>query len=113
MAAGTGIDDRWRHWRTQVVGATADDKLLLDHHVEEVLKTLSDLARATRECTAPRANDGGYPFHERVRRAARELNTASYRDMLTREEPEVGQRRPFAWSRTGTEERYGDVRRAN
>jgi hypothetical protein len=52
-----GIDDRWRHRRAELVGARADDELPLDHHVEEVLLALSDLAgsgtgqRDSEDCT--------------------------------------------------------------
>ena len=56
--------------------------------------------------------NGGW-FHGRVGGVARELTHVSYKDRLTRAEPEAGQRRPFAWPRTGTEDRDGDVRRAN
>jgi hypothetical protein len=39
-----GMDDCWRQRRPELVAAIADDEVPLDHHVEEVLLALSDLA---------------------------------------------------------------------
>jgi hypothetical protein len=40
----TGMDDRPRHRRPQPARAMADEDLPLDHHIEELLQAMSDLA---------------------------------------------------------------------
>jgi hypothetical protein len=40
----TGMDDRPRHLRVEHARAMADEDLPLDHHLEELLQAMSDLA---------------------------------------------------------------------